>query len=384
MTTDTEVIHTDDWREGLRFGLKTLSIKSVTRAEGDWRNVLPVCLRHNLRTNNHDHRHRNPIDPMRSLNNEVLLGSNDPEVAAELALSMLCKLGIIVRRCDTIVAVELVFQPPRGHDMPEFYETCLTRVRGRYQYIVSAVVHRDQKRPHMHVIVLAIQNGRFCGAEMTSRSNRLEAQRSDFMAHIRRELGLRPDRVPPTPPSAMRKVFTSAGKGPKSHAAAARRDAELLRRAPLPAGGNALASEQPNSPVPSGQPHGPDLILRGFAALSALITEGVAVRAFHPTAAGQITAVPSPAGPAVAEPPALQQPSGSSSTPKKDGGAIARPTLQSPVNVHTRIPTGPRLTATFTAHGPATAPARPLPTSQRDWRPSRRRQGPSSIAGPPN
>lgn len=227
MSAVPETIHPDGWHPGLKFGIKTLNIKTVTRA-AIATEVLPVCLSHNLRSGNTLHRHRSLIDPLRTHLNTVLLGSDDPAIASECASNILEELGITARRADAIMAIEMVFQPPDGWDRPEFWYGCLLWVRTRYQYIVSAVVHRDQKRPHMHVLALPILDGKLAGAAMTSHANRSQAQRADFLAFMLETLGLRPTEKRRTNTSVT-SIFISADKGPKTRAEAARRNADLER-----------------------------------------------------------------------------------------------------------------------------------------------------------
>lgn len=218
--------HPDAWAPGLRLRLKALNVKSVTRATEPGE-VLPVCLSHNLRTGNDDHRHRSRIDPARTGANEVLRGPECPLVAAELVRSVLEELGIVPARRDTIMGVEVVIQAPEGADVPAFWSECLTWAAGRYQHIVSAVVHRDQSRPHLHVITLAVAGGKLAGHALTSGAGRFTSQRREFLAHMRDRLGLRPDR----PVKTLAALALTTGKGAKTHAAAARRDAELARKA---------------------------------------------------------------------------------------------------------------------------------------------------------
>jgi hypothetical protein len=219
--------HPDAWAPGLRMRLKALNVKTVTRA-AEPGEVLPVCLSHNLRTGNDGHRHRSRIDPARTGANEVLRGPACPLVAAELVRSVLDELGASPARRDTIMGVEAVIQAPEGSDTPAFWSECLRWVDGRYQHIVSAVVHRDQSRPHLHVIALAVADGRLAGNTLTSGACRFTAQRTDFLRHIRATLGLRPDRQPRDP---LKALALTTGKGAKTHAAAARRDAKLTREA---------------------------------------------------------------------------------------------------------------------------------------------------------
>lgn len=215
----------DVWPPGLRLRLKTLSVKTVTRATEPGE-VLPVCLSHNLRAGNEDHRHRSRIDPARTGANEVLRGPACPLVAGELARSILDELGAIPSRRDTIMGIEAVIQAPDGSDTPTFWTECLTWATGRYQHVLSAVVHRDQARPHMHVIALAVADNKLAGNALTSGERRFTRQRQEFLARIRTRLGLRPDRPALNP---LTTLALSTGKGPKTAAACARRDAALAR-----------------------------------------------------------------------------------------------------------------------------------------------------------
>lgn len=228
MTADADKsTNPDEWGAGLRFAGKTLSTKTVRRA-ADFGEVLPVCLSHNLRRGNEDHRHRSRIDPARTGANEVLRGPACPLVASELVRSVLEELGIVPARVDAIAGLELVIQPPDGHDTPAFWSECLAWVDARYQHVVSAVVHRDQKRPHIHVIALAVADGRLAGHALTSGAGRFTIQRRDFMAHVFATLGLRPNRRAADP---LKKLALSAGKGARTAAGAASRDAKLTREA---------------------------------------------------------------------------------------------------------------------------------------------------------
>lgn len=243
------VTSVDDWKPGLRFSVKALNTRSVKRAShpGD---VLPVCLAHNLRQGNEDHRHRRRIDPNRSRLNEVWAGPDRLDVAIALVHDTLDALDIAPRRCDAIMGVELVFQPPYGIDLRPFWAACMTWAQSRYEHIVSATVHHDQKRPHMHVLALAISGGRLAGNEMTASPYRPKQRRADFMAFMREALGLRPDRKVKT----LGDLAASPGKGPKTKAEAEKRDARLSHSGPdVGMGVRGLGGSQPE-PI---NPHSP-------------------------------------------------------------------------------------------------------------------------------
>lgn len=252
----------DGWAPGLRLRIKTLGIKSVRRAVTH-ADVLPICLAHNLRSGNEGHRHRSRIDPSRTPLNVVMRGPASPAVAAEVAQSVFGELGIVPARRDAIVGIEAVFQAPDGADTPEFWRECMNWVDGRYEHVLSGVIHRDQVRPHMHVIVLALSGGKLAGNALTSGSNRAPEQIRDFTEHMRTRLGLRVGR----PVKTLADLAVSTGKGAKTRAAADRRDAKLMRdvgaewkREPLGQGvdglggscleaGNPLAHEKSGPPL---------------------------------------------------------------------------------------------------------------------------------------
>lgn len=220
-------IHADEWPEGLQFGVKSLSTKKVARARAP-AEVLQVCARHNLRSNNLEHRHRGRIDPGRRSCNSVLEGVDCPEAVAAEALAVLARLGLeLPGRVDAVAAFEVVIQPPMGADTVEFWRAAMAWVHSRYEHVMSAVVHRDQKRPHAHVLVLPVMAGRLAGRELQRGDYGAPKLRRDFLAHMRASLGLRNDR-PRT--DALTALALTVGKGAKTHAEAARRDAKLERR----------------------------------------------------------------------------------------------------------------------------------------------------------
>jgi len=251
------VFAVDTWGAGLRFGVKALNTRTVARAKTP-ADVLPVCLAHNLRQDNQTHRHRSRIDPVRAHLNEVVAGPDNLDLAVSLVGNSLEAMGIEPRRKDAIMGVELVFQPPPESDHAVFWAECLKWAHSRFEHVVSAVVHHDQKRPHMHLLVLAVCAGRLAGNEMTAVPNRPKQRRADFMAHMRSALGLRPDRKVKT----LAELAVSSGKGPKTQAQAARRDAELMRNAQISSktddvgkgvhglGGWIPAPSNPHSPQP--------------------------------------------------------------------------------------------------------------------------------------
>lgn len=219
-------VHPDDFGRGLCIRFKTLNTKTVKRAELP-EEVLPVCLAHNLRDGNEEHRNRAAIDPQRKPLNSVLRGRPDLASAADLVRNTLDELGAQPRRVDAIMGIELVVQPPDGHDTPEFWGVVLAWADENFEHVVSAVVHRDERRPHGHLLALAVAGGKLDGNAMTSGVNRFKSRIAGLERRLRDCLGLRMKRKPKT----LEALALSTGKGAKTHAQAAYRDAQLERRA---------------------------------------------------------------------------------------------------------------------------------------------------------
>jgi DNA-binding transcriptional ArsR family regulator len=226
---DPEPDHPNTWAAGLVARIKTLNTRSVKRATKTTE-VLPTTFAHNLRDGNEAHRHRYPIDANRTPLNTVLRGPESAAVAQELAASIFDEFGIDLGNVSrvAITGIELVVQCPDGWDVPAFWNAVMVWVDAQYQHVVSAVVHRDQRRPHMHVIALAVKDGRLAGDWLTSGDNRASYQTGRLYNHLRDVLGVRVDRTDP-----LAKLALKAGKGPKTAAAAARRDAKLERLAAI-------------------------------------------------------------------------------------------------------------------------------------------------------
>ncbi|MEY8690160.1 MAG: hypothetical protein AB9M53_09840 [Leptothrix sp. (in: b-proteobacteria)] len=231
MTAAQAINHPDQWATGLHIAFSALNRKKVARAT-DAADVLRVALRHNLRQHNSDHRHRSRIDPERTLSNTVLLGPSCPEDGTTQALEAFARHKVnLPARIDGVIAFEVVIQPPPGADVPAFWAEALRWLHATYEQPLSAVVHRDQSRPHMHAVVLALQGGRLAGRELQRGEYGFPALRRSFLNHVRDTLGLRTDR----PMRSLADIAASPGKGPRSRAEAARRDVEALRRS-VPAG----------------------------------------------------------------------------------------------------------------------------------------------------
>jgi hypothetical protein len=215
----------DDWPDGLNISIKSLSAKSVKRA-GQASGVVAVCARHNLRQNNANHRHRKPIDPARKHLNSVIVGDACPEAVAATAADSMAAFGLTYPgRFDAVAAFELVIQPPAGCDTVDWWCAAMRWVHEKYEHVVSAVVHRDQKRPHCHVLALAIQGGALAGRSLQRGGWAFRTLHASFGQHMLGAMGAASAPVV----DELTRLALKPGRGPKTHEAAKRRDAMLMR-----------------------------------------------------------------------------------------------------------------------------------------------------------
>jgi hypothetical protein len=219
----------DDWPEGQNIAIKSLSARSVGRA-ADASGVVLICAQHNLRRGNGGHRHRSRIDPAKKPLNSVLEGGDCPDAVAALAASILAGFGLTYpARVDAVAAFELVIQPPSWGDTVEWWRAAMQWVHGKYQHVLSAVVHRDQRRPHGHVLVLAVVGGALAGRSLQRGGWAFRTLRASFGTHMASAAPMAAPRV-----DALTRLALTSGRGPKTRAEAARRDASSASALPLP------------------------------------------------------------------------------------------------------------------------------------------------------
>lgn len=219
----------DEWPEGQNIAIKSLSARSVGRA-ADASEVVLICARHNLRQNNGGHRHRSRIDPAKKPMNSVLEGGDCPDAVAAQAASILAGFGLTYpARVDAVAAFEMVIQPPSWGDTVEWWRAAMQWVHGKYQHVLSAVVHRDQRRPHGHVLVLAVMGGALAGRSLQRGGWAFRTLRASFGAHMASAAPKAAPRV-----DALTRLALTAGRGPKTMEAATRRDSALALVVPLP------------------------------------------------------------------------------------------------------------------------------------------------------
>lgn len=154
-----------------------------------------MAARHNLREiqaeNGADY---GKLDPTRSHLNEVLAG---PDKASEVEMlnHQLFEAAGIDRaklRKDHAQASEHVLSLEEGQDERDFFRVMVAffkRVFGA-ENILSATVHRDQKQPHIHILVSPISGGSYQGGKLHSKDETEKIKTK--MAEVAKTIGFAP------------------------------------------------------------------------------------------------------------------------------------------------------------------------------------------------
>jgi hypothetical protein len=96
-------------------------------------------------------------------------------------------------RKDAVRAEEVVISLPVGVrvNIEGFFDDSLAWVRAFYNVpVLSAVVHLDEAAPHLHVLLLPLQDGRMVGSDLVGNITRLQAMQSGFFEAVASKHGL--------------------------------------------------------------------------------------------------------------------------------------------------------------------------------------------------
>lgn len=136
------------------------------------------------------------IDPTRSRLNETLIGL---PTAADVALSAKNKLrmaGITKLRKDAVMALEFVFSLPAncGFADTPYFQDCVDWTAANFggiENILSADIHRDESKPHCHILLLPLLKGRMVGSDLMGNRRTLAAHHASFQQAVGLKYGLK-------------------------------------------------------------------------------------------------------------------------------------------------------------------------------------------------
>lgn len=173
----------------MRAVLRAEKLKGATR-------VL-VAARHNKRELQAEVGCSHSIDGSLSVLNECLVG---PPLAAEVfdqAKLLMARANVGRLRKDAVRAIEFVvsLQANHGIDDRAFFRETTVWLGERFggpDNVLCADVHRDERQPHLHVLILPLIGGRMAGSDALGGPSKLRQLHQDYFAEISKRYGLMP------------------------------------------------------------------------------------------------------------------------------------------------------------------------------------------------
>ena len=192
---------------------KTMLLKigaiGLSKCGGRKPSTLAQAAAHNLRTEQNERGARGHIDASRTGSNRILAGPDSPAKVQVLAMIRMAEADVdpTKLRRDYVQAVELLISlpPHSGLNEEDFFAAAVGWAGQRFgaENLLSAVVHRDEACPHLHVLVLPLLDGRMNGRALKT-SQAIQETTRDFFERVARPFGLRqPERTTPAHRAAL-------------------------------------------------------------------------------------------------------------------------------------------------------------------------------------
>lgn len=153
--------------------------------------IIKVTARHNLREIQAELGADSSIDPLRTSQNVILRGAGLADEVAALAKALMAeakeKYPKMKSRKDQVLGLEAVISLPlnSGIDERAFFTDTLAWAEGYFEVpILSAVIHNDENKPHCHIVMLPLFNGRMIGGRIG-----FKKQANEMQAHFFEKVG---------------------------------------------------------------------------------------------------------------------------------------------------------------------------------------------------
>lgn len=150
--------------------------------------------RHNLREIQAELGADSHIDPARSYLNTRLAGPDRARQIKALADRYIKQAGVKILRSNAVWAVELLVSLPHNPpsiDASIFFDETLKWAESFFGVpILSAVVHRDEELPHIHVLMLPLINSKMNGSALVGSPQRLASIQRSFYETVAQHFGL--------------------------------------------------------------------------------------------------------------------------------------------------------------------------------------------------
>jgi len=149
-------------------------------------NSLEVALKHNLRKISAEKGGYSGIESTRSHLNQVLIGGDDID---ELKLEHQKTLSLYERkiRKDAVRVIEAVFSPSIDFegDFGGLFRDSVSWLEGYLRIpVISAVIHNDEKLPHLHVLMVPFKDGRLSAKDIIGGRGQLNQTKNSYFKTV--------------------------------------------------------------------------------------------------------------------------------------------------------------------------------------------------------
>ncbi len=161
------------------FSVKSISQSTLARKQSTLKNAA----RHNLREIQAELGANSHIDPFRVNDNRIMAGPESAEGVTALAKSLLANVDTSKLKRNHCQAIEAVFSLPNDApiDHESYFAACLAWLEKESELpVLSAVIHRDEATPHVHILLLPVKDGRYVGSAPIAKGNFKQLRESHF------------------------------------------------------------------------------------------------------------------------------------------------------------------------------------------------------------
>lgn len=174
------------------------NVGTIGRSKRDGRkpSVLLWAARHNLRQIDAELGPGSSIDSYRTQLNQILRGPAQAEDVVNLSKSLITEAGADIQklRYDYVQAVEILIslKCDLAHETEPFFQASMEWVEAWFgkEKVLSAVLHLDEPRPHLHVLISPLADGKVNGSKLINRQS-LVKQKTAFQSEVATKFGLR-------------------------------------------------------------------------------------------------------------------------------------------------------------------------------------------------
>lgn len=151
------------------------------------------ALKHNLREIPAELYSREKIDHELSHMNKILVGEASSHLCMKFIEKTIEDHEIKKLRKDAVYLIEVIVSLPSDHNIDDesFFIDAVEWSKNFYtNHVINAVIHRDQTRPHCHILILPLQQGKMIGSKLMGYRGRLRQIQESFHEQVGKKYSL--------------------------------------------------------------------------------------------------------------------------------------------------------------------------------------------------